>query len=94
MNDLDLKVLKEYTIYDIVNLKDEQEKRAMRTKYYQYLRAFILPICKYLSNQEIEVTFSKMYGLTIFQMWNELKVICHNHQIDWQLVKEEVGKQK
>lgn len=94
MNDLDLKVLKEYTIYDIVNLKDEQEKRVMRTKYYQYLRVFVLPICKYLSDRGIEVTFSKIYGLTISQMLDELKEICNHHQIGWQTIKEKVGKQK
>lgn len=94
MEELDLKLLQEYTIYDIVKIQDIHEKLTMRTKYYQYLRVFVLPICKWLCEQGIEVKFSKVYGLTIKQMLEELREICLKHQLDWNMIKERVGNQR
>ena len=89
MEELDLKLLKEYTIYDIVRIQDVQTKLTMRAKYYQYLRVFVLPICQELNQQGIRVSFSKPYGLTIQQMLKELKQICIQHQLNWEEMKGE-----
>lgn len=91
MEELDLKLLQEYTIYDIVRLQDEKTKQTMRTKYYQYLRVFVLPVCQNLMNFGIPVIFSKPYGLTIEQMIGELKQICIDNNIEWEQVKNKVG---
>lgn len=84
MEELDLKLLQEYTIYDIVSIPDERQKQVMRTKYYRYLRSFVVPICQELKEVGIKVQFSKPYGLTIKQMLEELKQICLANNIDWE----------
>lgn len=94
MEELDLKLLQEYTIYDIVAIQDEQTKQAIRAKYYQYLRTFIVPICQYLLNQGIVVQFSKPYGLTIQQMLEELRQICMENNLVWEETKEKAGFSK
>jgi len=91
MEELDLKLLQEYTIYDIVSIRDEKQKQIMRTKYYRYLRSFVVPICQELKSAGIKVQFSKPYGLTIKQMLEELKEICIRNSIDWE---QKVGNVK